>query len=95
MPGTLRRSRTYIVVPRDVNPENFLFVPETRKERRVGLGRCLLLPLSLGLGLAALLGLAGYFLHQHSSTASPAAWPDTKAGQAYVVIRHTGRRSTP
>ena len=32
MPGTLRRSRTYIVVPRDVNPENFLAMIETTKE---------------------------------------------------------------
>jgi hypothetical protein len=29
--GTLTRSRTYIVVPRDVPPENFLTVSETRK----------------------------------------------------------------
>jgi hypothetical protein len=43
--STLRRSRTYIVVPRDVPPENFLFVPETRKERRISPGRCFFYPL--------------------------------------------------
>ncbi len=32
--GTLTRSRTYIVVPRDVPPENFLTVSETRKVGR-------------------------------------------------------------
>ena len=32
--GTLTRSRTYIVVPRDVPPENFLTVTETRKVTR-------------------------------------------------------------
>ena len=42
--ATLSRSRTYIMVPRDVPPENFVTVQETRKVERVGLARCLLPP---------------------------------------------------
>ena len=52
--STLSRSRTYIVVPRDVPPENFVSVPETQKERRTGVGRCVLIP---GLVLLVIAGL--------------------------------------
>ena len=52
----MSRSRTYIMVPRDVPPENFVTVQETRKVERVGLARCLLPPC---LALGALLLLAG------------------------------------
>ena len=44
------------MVPRDVPPENFVTVQETRKVERVGLARCLLPPC---LALGALLLLAG------------------------------------
>ena len=69
--ATLSRSRTYIMVPRDVPPENFLSVEETRKVERVGLGRCLLAPCLLMAGLLLLAGLltgVGAFL---SLTSSP------------------------
>ena len=55
--ATLSRSRTYIMVPRDVPPENFLSVEETRKVERVGVGRCLLAPCLLMAGLLLLAGL--------------------------------------
>ena len=74
--STLRRSRTYIVVPRDVDPQNFIYVPETRKVRSVGLGKCLVLPLVVFLVVGSVLGTAGYFLHQYTTTAGLREWPD-------------------
>ena len=53
--STLRKSRNYIVVPRDVPPENFISVPETQKERKTGLVRCLLIPVLVFLVIAGLL----------------------------------------
>ena len=66
--STLRKSRTYIVVPRDVPHENFLSVPETQKERKTGLVRCVLIPVLVLLVIAGLLsGLVyGYQSHQES-----------------------------
>ena len=85
--STLRRSRTYIVVPRDVDPQNFLYVPETRKVRRLGVARCLLLPLAVVLLVGGALGVAGYFLHQHSAGDSGLLdWPLLKSGEVYCVI---------
>ena len=80
--STLRRSRTYIVVPRDVDPQNFLYVPETRKVRRLGVARCLALPLAVLLLVGGALGVAGYFLHQHSAGDSGLLdWPLLKSGE--------------
>ena len=70
--ATLSRSRTYIMVPRDVPPENFLTVQETRKVERVGLGRCLLTPcIVVGslLLLAGLLAGLGFLLTATSTEA--------------------------
>ena len=64
--STLSRSRTYIVVPRDVPPENFLSVPETQKKRKTSLVRCVLIPVLVLLVIAGLLsGLVyGYLIKQ-------------------------------
>ena len=48
--GTLTRSRTYIVVPRDVPPENFISVSETRKVTRDSV--CLSVSLSFSVCLS-------------------------------------------
>ena len=88
--STLRRSRTYIVVPRDVDPQNFIYVPETRKVRNVGFGRCFLIPLLVFLVVGGGLGCAGYFLHQYSSQEGLLEWPLEKSGekpQALIVTR--------
>ena len=61
--STLSRSRTYIVVPRDVPPENFLSVPETRKERRTGLVRCVLVPVLVLLVIVGLLSCLGWLVY--------------------------------
>ena len=61
--STLSRSRTYIVVPRDVPPENFLSVPETQKERKTGLVRCVLIPVLVLLVIAGLLSGLGWLVH--------------------------------
>ena len=74
--STLRRSKTYIVVPRDVDPQNFIYVPETRKVRSVGVGRCLVVPLLVVLVVGTILGVAGYFLHQYTSTGQLREWPE-------------------
>ena len=79
--STLRRSRTYIVVPRDVDPQNFIYVPETRKVRNVGFGRCFLIPLLVFLVVGGGLGCAGYFLHQYSSQEGLLEWPLVKSGE--------------
>ena len=79
--STLRRSRTYIVVPRDVDPQNFIYVPETRKVRNVGFGRCFLIPLLVFLVVGGGLGCAGYFLHQYSSQEGLLEWPLEKSGE--------------
>ena len=73
--STLRRSRTYIVVPRDVDPQNFIYVPETRKVRNVGFGKCFIIPLVVFLVVGGVLGVAGYFLHQYSQGESLLEWP--------------------
>ena len=73
--STLRRSRTYIVVPRDVDPQNFIYVPETRKVRNIGLGKCFFIPLLVFLVVGGVLGVAGYFLHQHSQGEGLLEWP--------------------
>ena len=76
--SSLRRSRTYIVVPRDVPPENFLFVPETRKERKMGPSRCIICPLLVFLLAGGLLAGCGYFLHEHSVQGGLVLeWPDS------------------
>ena len=65
--STLHRSRTYIVVPRDVPPENFLSVPETQKERKPSLVRCVLIPVLVLLVIAVLLsGLVCLVYGYHS-----------------------------
>ena len=74
--STLRRSRTYIVVPRDVDPQNFIYVPETRKVRSVGFGKCLILPLVVFLVVGGILGVAGYFLHQYTAEGALREWPN-------------------
>ena len=74
--STLRRSRTYIVVPRDVPPENFLFVPETRKERRIGPGRCFIYPFAIFLLTGGVLAAGGFFLHKYNAQVELAEWPD-------------------
>ena len=74
--STLRRSRTYIVVPRDVPPENFLFVPETRKERKIGLGRCFILPLAIFILTGGVLAAVGYFLHEYNAQVDLVDWPN-------------------
>jgi hypothetical protein len=69
--STLRRSRTYIVVPRNVPPENFLSVPETQKAHKTGL-RCVLIPVLILLVIAGLLSGLGYLVqgyHRHKDTA--------------------------
>ena len=76
--STLRRSRTYIVVPRDVPPENFLFVPETRKERRISLGRCFIYPLAIFLLTGGVLAAGGFFLHKYNAQVELVEWPDIK-----------------
>ena len=84
--STLRRSRTYIVVPRDVDPQNFIYVPETRKVRNVGFGKCFLIPLMVFLVVGGGLGCAGYFLHQHSSQEGLLEWPVEKSGENYPLF---------
>ena len=74
--STLRKSRAYIVVPRDVPPENFLFVPETRKERKAGPSKCIICPLIVFLLAGGLLACCGYFLHQESGV----QWPRIESG---------------
>ena len=66
--STLNRSCTYIIVPTNVPPENFISVPETQKERKTGLVRCVLIPVLVLLVIAGLLsGLVyGYQSHQES-----------------------------
>ena len=76
--STLRSSRTYIVVPRDVPPENFLFVPKTRKERRIGPGRCLIYRLVLFLHTGGVLTAGGFFLHKYNAQVELVEWPDIK-----------------
>ena len=73
--STLRRSRTYIVVPRDVDPQNFIYVPETRKVRNVGWAKCFYIPLLIFLIVGGVLGVAGYFLHQYSQGEGLLEWP--------------------
>ena len=60
--STLRKSRTYIVVPNNVPPENFLSVPETQKERKTGLVRCVLIPVLVLLVIAGLLSGLGWLV---------------------------------
>ena len=103
--STLRRSRTYIVVPRDVDPQNFIYVPETRKVRNVGFGRCFLIPLLVFLVVGGGLGCAGYFLHQYSSQEGLMEWPLVKSGEhlhclatcslALFIVAMTVFRSPP
>ena len=78
--STLRRSRTYIVVPRDVDPQNFIYVPETRKVRNVGFGKCLILPLVVFLVVGTILGVAGYFLHEYTASDGLMEWPEKSLG---------------
>ena len=78
--STLRRSRTYIVVPRDVDPQNFIYVPETRKVRNVGFGKCLILPLVIFLVVGTILGVAGYFLHEYTASDGLMDWPEKSVG---------------
>ena len=85
--ATLSRSRTYIMVPRDVPPENFVTVQETRKVERVGLARCLLPPcLVLGclLLLASILAAVGFLLsfrtyETNNETMGKSLWPNQGA----------------
>ena len=88
--STLRRSRTYIVVPRDVDPQNFIYVPETRKVRNIGLGKCFFIPLLVFLVVGGVLGVAGYFLHQHSQGEGLLEWPsDSLLGESEQgVLNH-------
>ena len=80
--STLRRSRTYIVVPRDVPPENFLFVHETRKERKIGPGKYILCPLLIFLMAGGLMAVGGYLLHEHSSAQGELVeWPNLTGTQ--------------
>ena len=59
------------MVPRDVPPENFVTVQETRKVERVGLARCLLPPcLVVGclLLLASILAAVGFLLEPEDTS---------------------------
>ena len=82
--STLSRSRTYIVVPRDVPPENFLSVPETQKERKTGLVRCVLIPVLVLLVIAGLLSGLGWLVHGYHSQQKTAKW----MGREEDVIVH-------
>ena len=62
-------------MPRNVPPENFLFVPETRKERKRGPSTCILCPLIVFLLAGGLLAGCGYFLHEQS--VQVLEWPDS------------------
>ena len=73
--STPTRSRNYIVVPRDVPPENFLFVPETRKERKLGLGRCLLVPLVISILTGVVVVSVGYFVYKYTVPGEIVEWP--------------------
>ena len=84
--STLKRSRTYIVVPRDVPPENFLSVPETRKERRIGPGKYILCPLLIFLMAGGLLAVGGYFVHEHSAQGELAEWPNLTGRTNSIII---------
>ena len=72
--STLSRSRTYIVVPRDVPPENFLSVPETQKERKTGLVRWVLIPVLVLLVIAGLLSGLGWLVLGYHSQQKTAKW---------------------
>jgi len=63
------------VVPRDVDPQNFIYVPETRKVRNVGWAKCFYIPLLIFLIVGGVLGVAGYFLHQYSQGEGLLEWP--------------------
>ena len=75
------------MVPRDVDPQNFIYVPETRKVRNVGFGKCLILPLVVFLVVGTILGVAGYFLHEYTVSGGLMAWPEKSLGG------ETGERS--
>jgi hypothetical protein len=72
--STLSRSRTYIVVPRNVPPENFLSVPETQKKGKKGLVRCVLIPVLALLMIAGLLSGLGYLVHGYHIHQETAKW---------------------
>ena len=72
--STLRKSRTYIVVPRNVPPENFLSVPETQKERKTGLVRCVLIPVLVLLVIAGLLSGLGCLVYGYHSRQKTVKW---------------------
>ena len=75
------------MVPRDVDPQNFIYVPETRKVRNVGFGKCLILPLVVFLVVGTILGVAGYFLHEYTVSGGLMEWPEKSLGG------ETGERS--
>ena len=90
--ATLSRSRTYIMVPRDVPPENFVTVQETRKVERVGLARCLLPPcLVVGclLLLASILAAVGFLLsirtyEANTETGGKSLWSNRQQGDEAI-----------
>ena len=91
--STLRRSRTYIVVPRDVDPQNFVYVPETQKVRNVGIGKCCIIPLLVFLVVGGLVGVAGYFLHQYSQGDGLLEWPSgSLIAKSGWKIRYTNKK---
>ena len=89
--ATLSRSRTYIMVPRDVPPENFVTVQETRKVERVGLARCLLPPcLVVGclLLLASILAAVGFLLsiktYEANTETGKTLWSNRQQGDEAI-----------
>jgi len=106
--STLSRSRTYIVVPRNVPPENFLSVPETQKERRTCcfLLRSVLIPVLVLLVTAGLLSGLGWLVYgYHSSLQETVKWtgrqdqgdtePSAVVSQYTEVIVHQNTTSVP
>ena len=83
---TTIRSHTNIVVPREVPPENFLFVPEIQKERGHGLQRCLCVPLVIFLLTGGVLAAGGYFLHASNGPVDlMVEWPNI-TGQDILLL---------
>ena len=89
--STLSRSRTYIVVPRDVPPENFLSVPETQKERKTGLVRCVLIPVLVLLVIAGLLSGLGCLVYGYLGKQETIKWTGRGEHDEYLASsKHQG-----
>jgi len=94
--STLSRSRTYIVVPRNVPPENFLSVPETQKQRRTGwcLVRGILITVLVLLVIAGLLSALGFLVYgYHGSLQETVKWTGRQdqedTGSSSAVFQYT------